>query len=855
MNMQSRDMGARVDRALELVVVWVLAISVLGLLSTLAGHFLAPQVCIAGTLLTGIYAWRVQRIGASAARAPEWTHVVVLLLVCLFFRLPTFNYVLGGQDEGLYVNIAHYIERTGGIEIRDAALGKLQGTPFVDRYLSENRQIRAYSGPLKGGTFVSGVYVDGPTDSGLSFQFYHLFPVWMALFAGLFGSTLAVYALTFFALLSVVFMYRLTLALTDSPRAALIAGLLLALNPLHAFFSKFPVTEVPTLAFSLIGFTYLARFWVGGADLRCRRWLLLSMLGFGALFATRISGFTYIPFFVALAVASAAADTDRQRQSAIQIWVLGVTVLYAVSVAYGLHWSGQYAHDIYRLSFERIVSRHWQTGVTVVVLLMAVVWLGLVVMAQGHKRIHVERFVISPARQAIGLILIAGFVLGVYKIYQLGWTSRFVGDYGLDNVWGLAGSHWRALRASSMAAVVVYLGPVLPLAFLVIALRQQGEPSHEFLRLFVAGFLVYVLVLQWIVPYGPYYARYLLSEVVPYMLLFVVVVWTRVPAGVARHALSATLAITLVYSAGAAAAQLGKNESDGLYESLTQLLAPVDHADVVLLDVMDPGLPDNSELKTPIKFIFDLPAVTVSDASLADSAYIGALNARYDDVFMISPSAVPPLGFEYAGRTRIRVRAFEWNHSFPHKTFLREDMDLYLYRLVTPIFPLGHEESFAAPGAWNNWLANGWSVPESAGVWSSGMHAEIAIDLRQLPPVKQGLRLSLKMGGLVTQAYPHQRVQVSVNGVARPSATVSYPQRELRLQLDVSRSDLDTMQKIRIDLDLPDATTPKAIGINTDERVLGIMLETLTISPIEPISSLPSAAGTSTTAPRVQGRN
>jgi len=839
--MQSKDMGARVDRVLELIVVWLLAISVLGLLATLAGHFLAPQVCIAGTLLTGIYAWRVHRIGAPATFAPEWTHVVFLLLVCLFFRLPTFNYVLGGQDEGLYVNIAHYIERTGGIEIRDTALDKLKGTPFVDRYLSENRQIRAYSGPLKGGSFVSGVYLNGPTDSGLSFQFYHLFPVWMALFAGLFGGTLAVYALTFFALLSVVFMYRLALALTDSPRAALMAGLLLALNPLHAFFSKFPVTEVPTLAFSLVGFTYLARFWREGRDLRYRRWLLLSVLSFGALFVTRISGFTYIPFFIALAVASAAVDTDRQRQRAVQCWVFGVTVLYAASVAYGLHWSPQYAHDIYRLSFERIAPRHWQTGVAVVVLFMVAVWLGLVAMAQGRKRTHIERFVISPARQAIGLIIIAGLALGVYKIYQLGWTSRFVGDYGLDTVWGLADSHWRALRASSLAAVVVYLGPVLPLAFLVIALRSQGEPSHEFLRLFVAGFLVYILVLQWIVPYGPYYARYLLSEVVPYMLLFVVVVWACMPTGIAHRTLSIALAITLIYSAGTTAAQLGKNESDGLYKSLTQLLAPVDNADVVLLDVMDPSLPDNNELKTPIKFIFDLPTVTVSDASLADTAYIGALNARYDDVFMISPSAVPPLGFEYAGRTRIRVKAFEWNHSFPHKTFLREDMDLYLYRLVTPMFPLGHEESFAAPGAWNNWLASGWSVPEAAGVWSSGAHAEIAIDLRQLPDVKQGLQISLKVAGLVTQAHPRQRVLISVNGVARPAITLTYPQRDSRLQLDIPKVDLDTMQKIRIDLHLPDATTPKAIGINNDGRVLGIMLKAMTISPSELAYTLPSA--------------
>ena len=259
--MQSTEMSARVDRLLELVVVWVLAISGIGLLATVFGYFLVPQIVLAATLSTGIYAWRVKRVEASDAKwAPKWTHVVLLLLVCLFFRVPAFNYVLGGQDEGLYVNMAHYIERTGGIDVRDTVLEKLQGSPFVERYLSENRHIRAYSGPLAGGDFVAGVYVKGPTDSRLSFQFYHLFPIWMALFDGLLGGAFAVYALTFFSLLSLVFMHRLALVMTDSARAALIAGLLLAVNPLHAFFSKFPVTEVPTLAFSLVGFTYLAMF-------------------------------------------------------------------------------------------------------------------------------------------------------------------------------------------------------------------------------------------------------------------------------------------------------------------------------------------------------------------------------------------------------------------------------------------------------------------------------------------------------------------------------------------------------------------------------------------------------------------
>ncbi|WP_172969560.1 phospholipid carrier-dependent glycosyltransferase [Rhodanobacter sp. T12-5] len=832
--MQSGNLGARVDRVLEMTVVWVLAASVMGLLTTLFGHFLAPQICIAATLLTGVYAWRVRGGGVPVARVPEWTHLVLLLLVCLFFRLPAFNYVLGGQDEGLYVNIAHYIEHTGGIEVRDTALDKLQGSPFVDRYLSENRHVRASSGPLKGGDFVSGVYIKNPTGDSLSFQFYHLFPVWMALFIGSFGSTFGVYALTFFALLSVLFMYRLALELTDSPRAALIAGLLLAINPLHAFFSKFPVTEVPTLAFSLIGFTYLTRFWSAAPSSRHNRWLLLSMLSFGALFVTRISGFMYIPFFVAMAMAGAVMDQDPVRQRSMQRWVMGVVALYVLSVGYGLHWSHQYSEDIYRSSFERIFPSHWRVELAAVVVIGMLLWWGLTAAVNSGAGRALGKSVMTLARRAIGPIVLVGLVIGTYKVYQLGWTEHFQGDHGLTVVWGLTGSHWRAVRASSLVTLFVYLGPLMPVAFVGWVLRRQDDPRIEFLRFFVAGFFVYIAVLLWVIPYGPYYARYLLSEIVPYMLLFVLVIWSRMPSGYGRHTLSVAMTITLIYSGIVTAGQLGKNESAGLYQSLVKMLSPVDSNDVVLLDVMGPGLPNNSEIKTPIMFTLGLPAVTMSSASLADPSYIAALNARYNDVFVLSPSADTPSGFQLIDSTLIKVWAYQWNHSYPHSIFLRENMNLYLYRLDRPIFPLGHPQGFQAPGAWNQWLASGWSQPESAGVWSNAKYAEIEIDPRALSRIRQGIRLTFRMNGLITAAHPRQRILVKVNGVQVVTRTITYPDSHLLLDVDIPAADLDSTQKIQVAFDLPDAATPKSLGINGDQRLLAIMLESLTASPLDP---------------------
>lgn len=846
-----------VDRILEWVVVWVLLASGLGLAATLAHHFLAPQVCIATTLLTAIYAWCTRTGGSSnpvAGAKPK--HMILLILVCLFFRLPAFNYVLGGQDEGVYVNMANYIERTGSLVVWDTPLDKLQGTPFVQSYLDENRSLPAHPELSKMEAYVGGVYVRSHEGNVLDFQFYHLFPVWMALVAGLFGTTFAVYALTLFAMLSVVFMYRLTLVLTGSSRAALIAGLLLAINPLHAFFSKFPVTEVPTLAFSLIGFTYLALFWRAEEGSRHRRWLLLSMLSFGALFVTRISGFMYVPFLIVVAVASAANDADRMRRKYMQLWVLGVVVLYAVSVAYGLRWSHQYAVDIYRSSFERIFPAHWQAGVAALVMVIVLIWSGLIVLAQTGMRHRIDRFIVVPLRRAVAPIVLISLALGIYKIYQLGWTAHYQGDVWLDTVWGLVGSHWRAVKASSLVAFFVYAGPLLPLAFLGLVLRRQDEPRIEFLRLFVAGFFVYTVLLQWTVPYGPYYARYLLSEAVPYMLLFTVAAWACMPKNGVRRILSAILAITLIYSVAATAGQLGKNEEEGAYQSLTQLLAPVDKGDIILLDTLEleAGMPDNSELKTPIVFTLGHAAITVSGASLADHAYIAALNARYDEVFLISPSAVAPEGFDSMGSTRLKVNAYEWSHSFPHQLFMRDDARLFLYRLVRPVFPLGHPESFKAPGAWNEWLTNGWSVPEAGGVWSSGARAEITIDPRELSLASQGVRLNFEVYGLVTAEHPRQHIQVSVNGMAAGTHEVVFPDNQMQFDVVVPAAEMTSSNGIHIAFDLPDAVSPQSIGMNSDPRVLGIQLETLTASPVDPASQLsspPVSGGDAPAAPDI----
>ncbi|MEO6966882.1 MAG: hypothetical protein ABI132_00265 [Rhodanobacteraceae bacterium] len=830
---QAHATRVTVDRVLDLVVAFTIITSLVGLAAALAGVFHAAQVLLGSLLLTGWYAYRTQRRSALPGIAPRWWHVALLVVVALFFRLPAYHYVLGGQDEGLYVNIAHYIERTGGIEAHDTVKQRLLHTPAIQQYVQDN-QVTVDS-------YLAGVYSRDFKNGKVEFQFYHLLPVWMALFYGIFGSTFGIYALTFFALLSVLFCYRLTLLLTRSHNAALTAGALLALNPLHAFFSKFPVTEVPTLAFSLGGFTLLAAYWSADIERRQQRWLILSVLMFLCLFVTRISGFMYVPFFIALAVATLACDADAQRRRLMQRWAIAATAAYLISVVYGLTWSHSYSHDIYLAVFEPLLGEHWKAGVVVIVVGALLLWLGVAILARKPEwRSRFGGWIAGPLNILLGFIVFVALLIGLLKIYRLAWTSRYASDPWLADKWHLAGGGWQSVGATSLWTLMVYLGPLLVLAFLVLIGRRQVDPRIGFLRWFVAGFFAYALLLQWAIPYGPYYARYLLSELVPYLILFVVCAWSALRVGGGRAALSAALFLSVIYAAALSAAQIGKSEDDGAYQALARLTAPIEGNDLILLNTLDQNGPDTSLLKTPLLYTFGRNVVTVGNAALANPEYLAELDAIYDDLFLISPDPVPPPGFTLLDGVRFRVLAFQPTHFFPRGLVPTQDTVLYLFRLDHAQFPLGSVQSFTPGVAWVQWLGLGWGGAESWGVWSTANHAEMSINPRQLPDVKNGLILQLDARVFVTSAHSQQRVDISVDGVLIDHYSVVYPATILAIQIPISEELLKSPRRIEIDFALPGAVSPEAIGEGDDARQLAIGLIDVSVSANTQADALPS---------------
>jgi hypothetical protein len=123
-------------------------------------------------------------------------------------------------------------------------------------------------------------------------------------------------------------------------------------------------------------------------------------------------------------------------------------------------------------------------------------------------------------------------------------------------------------------------------------------------------------------------------------------------------------------------------------------------------------------------------------------------------------------------------------------------------------------------------LAEGWSSAESWGTWSEGKTAQIV--LRVMPQTRSVVIDAL---AFIQPGQPEQRVIVSLNGEQVLSFRLTQLQGN-RLEIPVSAAisqHLKDDDRLNIELQLPDAISPRQLGINDDSRVMALGLKTLTV--------------------------
>lgn len=765
--------------------------------------------------------------GALVVRRVAWpasprrlVAALALGLVALTLRWSPFLITEGGQDQGIYVAMSAHLSRTQGLAITDAVRESL---PKEQRagYDELNNSFGIVLAKRVEGWHQPGVYIVDLERSAYAFQFYALHPLWMALFAGIAGDDQRVYSLVFLSLANLLMLSLLAYQLAGRrPAAGFIAAALLAINPVHVFLSRFPVSENVSVFFTAAAFYGLVRYLKAppgrpGAALE----LAFSALAWAGAFFTHIGAFMYAPLIGGAVLAGLVRAGSPSERRAPAAYGLAVVAAWGLALAFNTRWSFPYSFDVYRSLFGDaaallLLERGWMVVAAAAVLVVAAAWL------VGARRAAFLEVTSSPrvraaAAGALVVVVFAAVAWALFNAWRLGFTTHFAADPWIGQRWALANAGWHGFMHSAIAALAVYVSPfLLVFCLAMLWLRRAALDAYEgFLIAVVALFFVVRVAMDGITPYY-FYSRYLGQEVVPYVLVLAAVWLQRLlAAGTARAraAAGAVFALALGWQAWALAPQYPGGEMHRVHASLKPIAAQIRERDLLML-----AGGDYPALRTALEYYYGRNIMRVDAAQLREAIRRHA--PTWADLYVLSDADNLP-GLAYLGAHAIRHDRYSdvgALNTLPRHSSGRE-FRFYLYRAnraeAARLRP-GDTVSFAASGHLQPYLGAGWSGQEQFMRWTEGPTATLL-----LPLAEPGLlRFEVRAHNCVP-------VQVRVNGEPRARWTFTDCARYGERQLAIQREDLAAASGgvVQVTFDMPTVKAPAEVSpAASDQRKLGI---------------------------------
>lgn len=150
---------------------------------------------------------------------------------------------------------------------------------------------------------------------------------------------------------------------------------------------------------------------------------------------------------------------------------------------------------------------------------------------------------------------------------------------------------------------------------------------------------------------------------------------------------------------------------------------------------------------------------------------------------------------------------------------------------IANAYKLGEKIDFAIGEQGVEFAGEGWSPPEVWGRWSEEGRA--MLKLRLVGGTEGPLTLRLGMKGFVREEHPTQRLRIVINGIEVARTELRWPPAIEPDCFDFPVPDeaLAEGGVLSIVLEIPDATSPHAMGEGDDARKLGIGLLSLQILP------------------------
>lgn len=648
----------------DLVALFTVLTGLAGLFLLSINSFDSLYTLIIGTILTAIF-FKAFRCQLKIKDQRLDFYLLIITLICLFFIAKPFLYIMGGQDQGLYVNMSATYEETGSTFIKDHLRKSLPDEikQIYDKYNQYNLVVKVPD--RYEGSNMPGVFIENIETSEYVYQFYPLHPTWMAIFAKLFGQDNRVYSLTFFALLSIITFFLLAYELSNRRKLpGYIMAAFLALNPLFTFFAKFPVSEMLSVAFSALGFYYLLIYYKGLQENRSNKvFLFLSSLSFLNLFFNHISGFLYVPIFYLLILITVLYLNDSAKRKTLLIYLISVLFGYSLSVLYGLKYSFPYSFDIYNIELSRLVLFDYKIQI-ILIILLAIATPFVVNRYKTQIKALINRF-LPHILNILVLSIILLIPLNIYDAYNAGI---------------IFGDLQRVMYSSAIYITTLYLTPLGLILFIMglVKLRKiKTMPNFILILFLLLAWYMKIIISVWI-GYQYYAARYLFNEVIIYSLLFIALYCGHLlKTTKTKKYLAAFSIITIsLYFGYFTSLQLQGQEADGSNQALSRISKQMDEQDILIPTF------SNHEINTPLKYYFGLNTFTLSPEELSDKDLFDYFLENFNDIFVLSNKALSNRNLEIIDIIAYKEGIFEHpTNRIPTKFFYHNTANLYLYKI------------------------------------------------------------------------------------------------------------------------------------------------------------------------------
>lgn len=586
--------------------------------------------------------------------------LVLWLLVALWLFLRPHEYILGGADAGVYVNLGAEIAQNGGFDLRDQTLAE------VDDSLKDVFLRPLPTNPIADSYLFPGFYVIDEGAGVLRPQFYPFHPIWLAVAFGFAGSPEA--GVQAELLLTGLWMILASVAviLTAKEVGGWLAGVLLmaglSMFALQIWFGRYPTTEALT-QFLLWSGLWALMCWQGDKK-PAPLWAFTAGLALGAVFLVRIDIIILLPIFAFLVI-----GLWLQGWKKSDWWfIVPFSLLVVHSFVHGAILSAPYFSEHMGYGLRLLWVNWWLTALLIVGLGLAL-W---VLYRYRHHYSELARFRTVFVSVSIGAFLI-------YAIY--GWFIRPVvveaslrpDAYSETLLLITNHENWRRL-AWYLSIPGIWLG-VAGICLLIWRVERKTI-------LLVATGILFSVIYLWNVranPHQIYVMRRYVPAVAPFFLVAGAYFISQIPGFFKSRKYNQTAGILLTALVGviwlvqlgwSARGFIGQVDNKGVVEELAKINEDFPSESILLFNDQSPvGLGDF--WGTPLKYIFGHDVFSIRDVDLLQQAPLAETikfwqNNGRSVIWFGDPQWLSDHGFEYK-TTLYTISSRNMESSYNHK--------------------------------------------------------------------------------------------------------------------------------------------------------------------------------------------